>query len=67
LILACIVYWQAWEISQVLHQCDQLANGADLPRWNTSTPLERDNILLYGQFILDQTLARRRARVALSV
>jgi hypothetical protein len=38
------------------------------PRWNTSTPVERDNVLLDGQFILDQTLARRRAkRVALTV
>jgi hypothetical protein len=37
LILACIVYWQAWEISQVLRQCDPLANGADL------TPLEHVN------------------------
>jgi Tn3 transposase DDE domain len=68
LILACIVYWQAWEISQVLRQCDPLANGADLTPLEHVNPLERDNVLLYGQFILDQTLARRRAkRVALSV
>ena len=29
LILACIVYWQAREISRVLSQCDPLANGVD--------------------------------------
>ena len=30
LILACIVYWQAWEISWVFSQCDAVANGIDL-------------------------------------
>src|SRR6202043_1145562 len=29
LILACIVYWQAREISRVLGQCDPVANGVD--------------------------------------
>jgi TnpA family transposase len=27
LILACIVYWQACEISRVLSECDPVANG----------------------------------------
>jgi hypothetical protein len=30
LILACIVYWQACEISRVLSECDPIANGIDL-------------------------------------
>jgi TnpA family transposase len=30
LILACIVYWQAREISRVLSQCDPAAKGVDL-------------------------------------
>ena len=30
LILACIVYWQACEISRVLRECDPIANGIDL-------------------------------------
>ena len=38
LILACIVYWQAREISRVLSQCDPIANGVDPPCWNTSAP-----------------------------
>src|SRR5262249_16350579 len=29
LVLACIVYWQALEISLVLSKCDPLANGVD--------------------------------------
>jgi Tn3 transposase DDE domain len=39
LILACIVYWQACEISRVLSECDPVANGIDLSCWNTSAPL----------------------------
>ena len=35
LILACIVYWQASEISRVLSQCDPVANGID---FNTLFP-----------------------------
>jgi hypothetical protein len=27
LILACIVYWHACEISRVLSECDPIANG----------------------------------------
>ena len=30
LILACIVHWQACEISRILSECDPIANGIDL-------------------------------------
>ena len=36
LILACIVYWKACEISRGLSKCDPLANRIDLCCWNTS-------------------------------
>ena len=62
LILACIVYWQAREISRVLSQCDPLANGVDTSRCNTSAPPQWDNVVLYGQYILDRKLVRRRRR-----
>jgi hypothetical protein len=38
LILACIVYWQAWEISRVLSQCDAVANGVDTSLAGTRQP-----------------------------
>jgi hypothetical protein len=59
LILPCIVCWQAWEISWVLSQCDP---GH---KWNRSLPagmrrpIEWDNVVLYGQYILDRKLVRR--------
>lgn len=70
LILACIVYWQAREISRVLGQCDPAANGIDLSLLEHVSPIEWDNVVLYGQYILDRKLIRRRRRAlrtALSV
>jgi hypothetical protein len=52
LILACIVYWQAWEISWVLNECDPVANGIDLSLLERVNPIEWDNVVLYGQYIL---------------
>ena len=62
LILACIVYWQAREISRVLSQCDPIANGMDLSMLEHVSPIEWDNIVMYGQYILDRKLVRRRRR-----
>jgi TnpA family transposase len=63
LILACIVYWQAREISRVLSQCDPAGNGIDLALLEHVSPIEWDNVTLYGQYILDRKLVRRRRRV----
>jgi TnpA family transposase len=62
LILARIVYWQALEISRVLSQCDPLGNGIDLSLLEHVSPIEWDNVVLYGQYILDRKLVRRRRR-----
>ena len=70
LILACIVYWQGREISRVLNQCDPVANGVDTSLLEHISPIEWDNVVLYGQYILDRKLVRRRRRsmkAALSV
>jgi TnpA family transposase len=62
LILACIVYWQACEISRVLSECDPVANGIDLSLLEHVSPIEWDNVVLYGQYILDRKLVRQRRR-----
>jgi TnpA family transposase len=70
LILACIVYWQGREISRVLSQCDPLAKGVDTSLLEHFSPIEWDNVVLYGQYILDRKLVRQRRRakrVVLSV
>jgi TnpA family transposase len=62
LILACIVYWQASEISRLLNECDPVANGIDLSLLEHVSPIEWDNVVLYGQYILDRKLVRHRRR-----
>ena len=63
LILACIVYWQAREISRLVSQCDPDGNGIDLSLLEHVSPIEWDNVVLYGQYILDRKLVRRRRRI----
>ena len=68
LILACIVYWQAREISRTISQGDPAPDGIDLQLLEHVSPIEWDNVVLYGQYILDRKLVRRRpSRPLLSV
>jgi hypothetical protein len=56
--------------TRVLSQCDPVANGVDTSLLEHVSPIEWDNVVLYGQYILDRKLVRRRPRsmkVALSV
>ena len=62
LILACIVYWQAREISWAIGQSDPAKEGLDLSLLDHVSPIEWDNVVLYGQYILDPKLIRRRRR-----
>jgi hypothetical protein len=51
-------------------QCDPVANGIDLSLLEHVSPIEWDNVVLYGQYILDRKLVRQRRRtkrVGLSV
>jgi len=50
--------------------CDPVANGIDLSLLEHVSPIEWDNVVLYGQYILVRKLVRRRRRakrVVLSV
>jgi hypothetical protein len=62
-ILACTVYWQAREISRVLSQCDPADNVIDLSLLEHASPIEWDNMVLYGEHDLDRKLVRRRRSV----
>ena len=55
---------------QLKSECDPIANGIDLSLLDHVSPIELDNVVLYGQYILDRKLVRRRRgakRVVLSV
>jgi len=58
LILACIIYWQAKEISRVLQSHDLEADGVDGSLLEHVSPIEWDNVILYGQYIVDRSLVR---------
>ncbi len=58
LILAGIIYWQAKEISRVVQECDPVGSGVDVSLLEHVSPIEWDNVVLYGQYVIDRSLIR---------
>ncbi|MGB3222268.1 MAG: Tn3 family transposase [Desulforhopalus sp.] len=56
LILASIIYWQAREINRVVMECDPEGNGINLQLMQHISPITWDNIILYGEYLLDRNL-----------
>jgi hypothetical protein len=56
LILACIIYWQAREIERVINVCHPEAAGIDAALLEHVSPIEWDNVLLYGEYLIDRSL-----------
>ena len=61
LIIACVIYWQAKEISRVVRWCQPKADDEkiDITLLEHVSPIEWDNVILYGQYILDRAQVRR--------
>ena len=55
LILASIIYWQAKEIHRVLLECEA---DLDLSLVEHISPITWDNVILYGEYVLDRRLIR---------
>ena len=55
LILACIIYWQAKEIHRVLHEVPIDFDNALLEH---ISPITWDNVILYGEYVLDHRLIK---------
>jgi TnpA family transposase len=60
LIIACVIYWQAKEISRVVRWCQPKEDEEkiDVTLLEHVSPIEWDNVILYGQYILDRTQVR---------
>jgi len=58
LILSCIIYWQANEISDCLSNRKPEELGLDLDCLQHVSPIEWDNVVLYGEYRLDRKLIR---------
>ncbi len=54
LILACIIYWQAREIERVITDEDAAADGIDAAMLEFIIPIEWENVLLYGEYVIDR-------------
>lgn len=58
LILACIVYWQAKEINRVINECDPEESKIDISLIEHISPITWDNVILYGEYVIDQNLIK---------
>jgi TnpA family transposase len=60
LILACVIYWQAKEISRVVRWCQSKEDEEkiDVTLLEHVSPIEWDNVILYGQYVLDRAQVR---------
>ena len=58
LIMASIIYWQAKEINRVIQECDPEGAGIDLSLLEHISPIGWENIILYGEYVLNPNLVR---------
>ena len=53
LLLACVVYWQAKEISRVLKMGIRESEDINISLLEHVSPIEWENVILYGQYVLN--------------
>ena len=58
LIMACIIYWQAEEINRVVLECEPEAAGINLSLLEHISPIGWENVLLNGEYVLNQSLVK---------
>lgn len=56
LVLACIIFWQAQEIGRVLTEHNPEAAAIDTSLLSHVSPIGWDNVLLYGEYVLNPNL-----------
>jgi TnpA family transposase len=52
LVLACVIYWQAKEISRVLRTENPEEEGIAISLLEHISPIEWENVILYGQYVI---------------
>jgi hypothetical protein len=57
LILACVIYWQAKEISRVVRWCqpENAEDKIDIALLEHISTIKINNVILYGQYVLDRS------------
>jgi TnpA family transposase len=57
-IMACVVYWQAKEIGRIIHE-ETVPETIDLSLLEHISPIGWDNVVLYGEYVIDKDLIKR--------
>lgn len=58
LLIACIIYWQAKEINRVVIEHYTESSHVDLALMEHISPISWDNVILYGEYVLDRNLVK---------
>ena len=58
LIIACIIYWQAKEIAHIINKYGYELDKKSLAMLPHISPIGWDNVILYGEYILDKSLIK---------
>lgn len=58
LLDACIVYWQAKEMTRICTEYDPIGEGLDLRLLKHVSPIEWSNLILYGEYFIRKSLIR---------
>ncbi len=58
LIMACLIYWQAKEINRVIEEHNPVADGIDVSLIEHVSPIGWDNVILYGEYVLNRNLVK---------
>ncbi len=59
LILACVIYWQAKELDQLVNSVEFKEMGFDPELIQHISSVDWDNVVLYGEYIIDKALIYR--------
>jgi TnpA family transposase len=58
LIMACMIYWLSKEISRVILEGEAKSAGVDLSLLEHISPIGWENIILYGEYVLNRSLEK---------
>jgi len=58
IMIACIIYWQAKEISRVIKEHDPETAGVDISLLAHISPIAWSNVILYGEYKLNRDLVK---------
>ncbi len=58
LIIACIIYWQAKEITKIIEIYGRELDEKCLAMLPHVSPIGCDNVILYGEYVLDRSLIK---------